>query len=383
MVTLSPMNQQTKYYVYGAIGLAVVVGLIWWGSSRQQSLLVTGEPIKVGYVGPLSGPVAYTGEPVVDAIRLASEQLGAASNRPIEIIYEDGVCDNKTGLSAAQKLMDVDQVNILISGVCSGVTLAIAPIAEERGVILISPVAASPAITGAGDYTFRTSGSSVLIATQTAEQIKSKFSHVGILFENNEYPVGWKDSFIKAFSGDGRAVFSESFSTGDTDVRSQLQKLNSQGPDAIFLIGITPPGANNVLKQYTELGFDTPLVGNELFSFKSIIANHTQTMEGMLIPTYTYDLSSRAMQKLLSDYKERYSKDLLEEVYGALAYDMYGVLHEAIEQCEGDDPECIKKELYGTRNFQGISGDITIDKNGDTERDFVVRQIKDGVLTAI
>lgn len=348
----------------------------------SQQVSKSQEPIKIGVIGSLSGPVAYLGEQVIGTLRLALEEKSTLNGRPIELVVEDGACDAKKAVSAAQKLIQVDRVRIIVVDTCSNVMLSVAPLAEEAHVILITPVATSPAITNAGDYAFRISGSATPMAEATAEMLKSlSIDTIGVLFEQNDFTVGWKDAFMKAFLDTPQnKIIAESYRSDETDVKTQLTKLSQNELDALFFLSLAPISANRLLKQYAELGIDIPLVGNEIYSFPAVMQEYPEVTDGMLVPTYKYDLTSERLQELLQKYERIHGKKASEEIYAALAYDLYQVLYSVLGSCRGTDTECLKEKLYSVKDYNGISGMISIDKNGDTEREYVLRTVKDGKL---
>jgi branched-chain amino acid transport system substrate-binding protein len=367
------MNKTAKIIVGLVVILLVVWGLISISKPNQ------GETIKIGYFGPLSGPVAAsTGESMARAFQIASANQSLAAGKKIEVIYEDDACDPKKAVSAAQKLLEIDKVHILVSGLCSGSTLAVAPMAEQNKVILISPGSAAPSITTAGDYVFRLAASSATAGQAVANELKAHgYKTIAILFENNEYPVGWKDSLIKEYGQvPGVKIVAEGANVGSTDVRSQLLKLAEAKPDVLLITTLTAPMANAALNQYHQLKLSTPIVGNETFSLQAVI--HNPYTEGMLVTAYKYDDGSADFRKFLSEYEAKYHTKIQEEIYGALSYDTAKVLFDSIVQCQGDNPACVKSYLYSIKNRPGLSGTITIDSNGDAQREFVLKKIESG-----
>lgn len=365
------MNKKL-YITIGAVVLIAVIVIIVTGVNKTN-----GTSIKIGYFGPLSGPLgASTGESIYRAFQIASQDRPAVNSNSIQVIYEDDVCDAKKAVSAAQKLIDVDKVHILVSGLCSGSTLAVVPIAKQTNNVLISPGSAAPSITGTG--AFRLAASSVTAGKAVADILKDKgYRTIGILFENNEYPVGWKDSFIQNYGSlPGVKIIVEGANVGSTDVRSQLLKISQQKPDVLLISTLTAPMANAALNQYHELNLSMPLVGNETFSLQAVI--HNPNAEGMLVTAYKYDDTSPEFQKFLSEYRQKYNADIQEQIYGALAYDTYNVLADAIQSCKSDNTDCVRNYLHTVNNVNGLSGNITIDSNGDAIREFVLKKIVQG-----
>ncbi len=333
--------------------------------------------IKIGFIGPLTGPVANPGVYIKNSFELANKQFHSIDGKEIEVIFEDGKCIPKEGVTAAKKLLDVNNVDIIVSAICGGSTLAIAPLTEEK--ILISSVASAPAISDAGDHVFRISSSADLFAEKTANMIK-KNSKIGIIVENTDYAVGWKDSFVKVYEEEVTGI--EYFDSGDKDVKLQLSKIENTNPDAILFLVQSPISATLLVKQAKELGIETQLIGNEAFFSRQVLKNLMgDTAEGLIVITYEYDLDSSKMQTFLADYEAVYGEKIPEEMYGALGYDTYMVLYDALKKCE--DSNCLKEYLYDIENREGVSGIFSIDEKGDGIRKFMWWQIKDGEIVPL
>ncbi len=134
-----------------AVVLAIVVALIVTHMKREKAVIV-------GAVMPLTGDAASYGTAVREGIELACEEInsrGGINGTPIKVVYEDSQANPKQGVSAFQKLVSVNQTEVVVGAVASSVTLAIAPIAERSEVVLISPASSSPKITTAGEFIFR------------------------------------------------------------------------------------------------------------------------------------------------------------------------------------------------------------------------------------
>lgn len=256
------MTKQTKTYVVVMVGLVVLLGIIWLGAVRQQEQTSLVEPITIGFIGPLSGDVAVFGEVGRQAIEVAVEEInasGGAGGREIRVLYEHGECTGRGGAGAAQKLINVDQVKILFV-LCSAENIAIGPIAEQHGVLQIAAWSNHPDVTQL--KIFRLSHSDSVTARMTAEHIYAAGERVGVLYELTDYPVGLKDEFVRRFESLGGMVVQESVEMNAVDAKTQLTKILSQKPDAIWLDPNSPNLGVIMLKQLRELGYDGPLYGN-------------------------------------------------------------------------------------------------------------------------
>ncbi|HEY4475656.1 MAG TPA: ABC transporter substrate-binding protein, partial [Candidatus Paceibacterota bacterium] len=156
------MDKSTKVIVW-----IIVLAVIIWGGysianrggSNVENKTAGGQvdsgtgPIKLGVIQGLTGDIASIGMGEVRAIQVALAEInknGGINGRQLEIVTEDGKCDPQAGGTAAQKLVSIDKVMVIIGGTCSGETLAAATITEPAKVILISSSATSPKITTAG-----------------------------------------------------------------------------------------------------------------------------------------------------------------------------------------------------------------------------------------
>lgn len=373
------MNKKVKIIV-GLLVIVVIAIIISVVSSSKK------ETVKIGYIGPMTGPLGVTtGESIIHAFKMANKDNPSIGNKKIEVVYEDDVCsDIKKAVSGVQKLIEVDKVDILVNGLCSGSVLATAPLAEKAHVVMITPGATAPSVTKAGDYIFRISASSVTGGKQVADLLKDKnYKTIAFILENNEFPLGWKDSFVAEYgkSNPNTKYIMESVVVNSTDLRSPVTKLISAKPDIIIALPLMPSTANIMLNQIHELGYKGELIGNEIFSLQSVI--HNKYAENMLVTVYDYSNTSADFQKFLTDYKQMFKKDIQEEIYGAMSYDTYNLIVEAKKTCENKGSDCMKDYLYNIKDYRGLSGKITIDSNGDTQREFSLKKIIGGKVVEI
>lgn len=347
------------YAFYGITGGAIIVS-------------ESDEVVKVGVIQPLTGKTAYVGEWVVEGLELALDEINK-DKKKIELIYEDDACNTKLAVNSVKKLIEIDRVAIIMGPTCSSSVLAVAPIAEENEVIILSTVATTSKISEAGDYIFRNRESDALHGIIMAE---FAFHNLGarkaaILYLNLDNGLGFKDSFTKRFSELGGGISKEeSFESQDSDFRTQLTKIKATDPDVIYFAG---QRMENVIVQARELRITTQILGPSTMQNDDIIEIAGPHAEGII---YTYpNFDSQQESSYQSLYKQKYGKD--SEAYAANSYDALVIISQAIDQC-GEDSTCIKNYLYGTQNYRGVSGTFSFDKNGDVKRDLILKTILNG-----
>jgi branched-chain amino acid transport system substrate-binding protein len=372
------MNKTTKTILWLVVVIIILVG-IWYGVSRKPIAPTTKEPIKIGAILPLTGEAAVWGENVKTGIELAKEEInkkGGINGRKLEIIYEDGQCDSKTGVSAAQKLITVDKVQVIIGEVCSSVTLAIAPIANQNKVVLITPASSADSISQAGEYIFRNYPRNSQFLDKIIELIeKLNKKKIAILFVNNDYGVGLKDYALQKISKE-KIVLVEGHDQKETDFRTTLTKLKSFNPDAVILATYYEDGAL-ILKQAKEMKINALFLGTDAFDDPKVIEIAKEAAEGLIFSAVKPEAGPK-FSEFKKAYIEKYNK---EPVFlSDFAYDTLNIIVEAIEKgnYKGED---IKNYLYSIKNFPGASNLISFDENGDLiNPSFTLKTIKNGKI---
>ncbi len=364
------------------VGAVLVLRFDKFESNESKKNNLEEEVVTIGYFGPLSGPVSSTGISAKNGFELAFKELNDQNGLyDIRVIYEDSMCDPKKAVSVAKKFLTIDRVDYVVSGVCSGSTLAVAPLAQEHKKILIGSVPTSPDITHAGEYVFRVSSSSVRLARETARKLMSKnITSISILVEQVPYTIGWQRAIEKEFGNlGGEVVAVEIFSSNEKDLISPLAKLNGKKADAILALALSPPSAASVLKSYRELGIDKTLVGNEVFGFAPSIDNSNGGVDGMYVVTYGIEMQSEKTSSLKERYNETFSKSWSSAYLATLGYDTFALLNEGIRKC-GRDSGCMKDFLYSVKDYDGMTGTFSIDENGDGVHNFVLKRMLNGKL---
>jgi branched-chain amino acid transport system substrate-binding protein len=321
-------------------------------------------PLKIGVVNALSGKFAGHGVPSMQAIELAVADL-RAQGHDIELYVEDGACDSQLAVSAAKRLIEIKEVDALITG-CSSETLAIAPLAEESETILIAMLASSPDVSTAGDYVFRTIAPNAP-GTKLLADLAHSNNHVNvaIVYEQLAYPEGLSKTFETYFKGAVTSV--DGISVDETDYRSVFSTLGDI--DAVVLFAQSQITGEAMLRQLIELDISVPLYTNEVFLGDSFDSLHTYNDVYAVTPNFNE--SSEKTKTFLRDFYETYpDAEPPQNLYLATAYDAVTLLAESFENC--DDSVCAKEYLYGVQDWEGTMGAISFDERGDPLYEYVV-----------
>ncbi len=368
----------------GIVILVLIIGVFMLINRGPSTVTETG-PIKIGFIAPLSGDVAIYGSASQGGVVIAAEEINAAggiNGRMIEVIYEDSMCDGKEASTAANKLVNLDNVLAIIGTVCSSATLAIAPIAEENQIVLLSAASSSPAITDAGDYVFRTWPSDSLQGKKMAEYVYDQgIMKVGMIYQNSDYNIGLSSVFRETFEDlGGEIVAAEVYEPTAKDFRTQLTKLKAEDPEALYIVPYTGE-AGILLKQVTELGIEVGLYGPETFHAQEVIDSAGESAEGLIYMVPEFDEENPLSKGILDKYEAKYGQPSPFAVITANAYDGMLLVAAALEQEVSSNS--IRDYLYTVENYPGTGGTLTIDENGDALKDFQFMIIRDGELQTL
>lgn len=348
------------------------------------------DSLEIGFIGPFSGDVATYGIPLKQIVEFAKEEINAAGGidgKSLNILYEDGLCDAKEATFAAQKMINIDKVKVILT-FCSGETLGTAPIAEPNKVIVFSMGSGSPDVTNAGDYIFRNFPSDASSASKIAKSAyETGNTKIAIINEQRDYASALVNAFTSSFTElGGEIVAHEKFNPDSKDFKAQVLKIKSSNPDGVYLISQTYSSYTLVLKQLKEMGIDAQLYTNEFASTPDVLDNFPNEIEGAIFAEPAFDENSPKAKELFEKLSRRYDdvSGALPPVYWATDYDAVYILKEAIESCDGtSDTDCIRDYLYGIRDRDGAAGMLTIDKNGDAVFEYELKRIDNGKVVVV
>lgn len=338
------------------------------------------EEIKIGAIFPLTGPAAKYGQNSKRGVELAVaiiNNAGGIKDKKVTVIFEDSQAQPSIGVNAVKKLINVNKVPVVIGPLASSVMLAAAPIFNENKVVAISNGASSPKISEAGDYIFRTDVSDNFEGSVMASVAYSKlgFNAISTIFINNEYGVGLKTVFEQEYTKlGGKIMNSLGFVQGATDFRSLVSKITNDNSEAIYIIGYNE--MIPLIKQIKEFGIKKQILSTAVLEDPELLSKLGEMSEGIIILSREYDRDREVAQKFLKKFEERFNKKP-DFYFAAQAYDAVNLVALTMEKV-GFDSEKIKNNLYEIKDFNGVSGQISFDNNGDVIKKLVVKQVSNG-----
>jgi branched-chain amino acid transport system substrate-binding protein len=337
--------------------------------------------IKVGAVLELTGEIAAYGNAAMRGMQVAADELNRSSyfgGRRLQLSFEDSGGEPQKAVAGIQKLISTSKVPVVIGGVSSGTTLAMAPIAERSRVVLFSPGASSPALTDAGDYIFRNYPSDLFETKIMAQYLISKaVMKMSIIYSNNEFGQGLSTAFKAEFvSLGGRIVTEEGYGADVSDFRTLISKIPRSGVDGLYLPGYYQ-SVGLLLRQLRELGVRVPVYSCTGIEDPKFFDASGNAGEGVIYPTPSIDFDNPPPEAkgFMAEYVKRFGE---QPNYPALlAYDALKIVALAMKD-GGYTADSIKSALYRIDDFPGITGRTTIDSNGDAVKPFWLKVVHNG-----
>lgn len=335
--------------------------------------------LKVGVVSPMTGATATFGQENANGIRMAYEKLKATTWKELEIVIEDDKSEAIESTNATRKLLSVDKVNALIGAPTSSLALASAPIVQEAKIPFITPTATNVKVTLTGDYITRacfTDDFQGVVMAKFAAQTLKKTKGLVLIENTSDYSKGLAKSFTDEFSKLGGSLVTKdelTYAAKDTDFQSLLRKVKRLNPDFIFVPGYYVE-VGLIIKQARSLGITAPFLGGDGWDSPKIfeIAGGNAMNGSYISNHFAPDDKSPVVQNFVKEYEKKYG--IKPGSFAALGYDSLGILVDAVKRAKSTSPKDIKDALVATKNYQGITGSISFDKNRNPTKSAVVLQ---------
>lgn len=357
--------------------LVAGLGLFAWRSGWVGK--PDGGAVSIGVLVPLTGGAASYGQNSRRGAELALQEFTAANpGVKVRLQVEDSRGEPAAGVSAAQKLLEVDRVTAIMGDVTSGVTLAVAPLMNERKKPLVSPGASSPKVTDAGEFVFRTWPSDTFEAQAMAAHLKkANVASLAILRVNNEYGIAMEAAVRSHLGTSVQISAAENFDQGARDFRTQLLKIKGSGAGALYFIGF--PEAAIVLGSSIEAsGLTIPIFATSAFEDPQIPAKTGNALNGTV---YTKPIAESSATAAFKDrYKKAFGVDA--GITSDTAYDATTLILQAIASATSSSQpvtgEAIRDNLLRVRDYTGTSGVITFDAKGDVIKPIGLFSLRNG-----
>lgn len=353
------------------IGLLISLEMLGCAKKEKE------KEIKIGVILPLTGDLAEPGTKAFNGIKLAIDAYNDTKPEiPISLIVEDSKANPTEGVNAINKLININKVKIVLGDLTSGVTLAIAPIAERHKVVVLAPGASNPKVRNAGDYIFRNWASDNFDGEVMAKYLANKPDKrkAAVIYVNNEYGTELANAFEETFiKNGGSIVLKEKYDQGATDFRSVLAKMKAANFDCVYLPG-QPRENGLMIRQLKEMAINTTVTANLSVESPDFYAIAGEGGKGIIFstPAFDSDTNKKDIKIFVEQYESKFK--MKPDAVAGHGYDAANIMIQAIKMA-GYDVNEVKDELYKINNFPGVTGITTFDNYGDVVKSVMIKRL--------
>ena len=343
------------------------------------------DTIKFGVIGPLTGEYDLYGVAVRNGAELAAAEINAAGGvlgKTLEIIAYDSKGDAAEGTNAYNRLMDQDEIDALIGGTFSGVTLGIKSLAVEDGIPVLTPTATNPDVTLEAPNVFRAcytdSYQGQVAAVFAADTLNA--TNVAVLFNRDDaYSEGLADAFMAEFDDLALSYTAYEFGATDDDYSTQLTAIRDSATafDAVFVPAYVAE-VGPILTQANTLGLEMPFIGGD--GWDGIEGQYAAAAEGNYFANhYAKTDEAQVVQDFVANYEEEFGET--PNALAALAYDAAYALAAAFEAAGTAENAAVVAALAELNYTDAVTGSITFDENGDPIKAVTIIKVVNGEQT--
>ncbi len=372
---------------FAKLAAACLVAAATLTGCKQKGDSASANEIVIGEVAAMTGNTATFGQSAHAGTQMAVDEANAAGGvlgKKIKLITEDDQSKQGEAGIVAKKLISREKIVALLGEVSSSRSLEMAPICQKAGVPMISPASTNPKVTEEGDHIFRVCFIDPFQGTVMAKFAMARgWKKVAILTDaKQDYSVGLTQFFKEYFAKNGGTIVSEqSYGSGDKDFKAQLTALKAAAPDAVFAGGYYNE-AGLIISQARELGITVPFLGGDGWDSSSLIQVAGKAIEGCYFSNhFSNEDTNPVIQDFVTKFKAKHGN--VPDAMAALGYDSAKILIDSIKRAGTTEGKALRDAIAQTKDFEGITGKITLDEKRNANKPAVVLTIKDGKFSYV
>ncbi len=345
------------------------------------------EPIRLGFIGGISGRVADLGIAGRNGTALAIEmrnKSGGINGRPVELIVEDDKQDPEIAKRGISRLIG-NKVHAIIGPMTSTMAMASLPLINEARMTMISPTVTSSKLSGLDDYFLRVIAPTTEYARKGAEyHFRTRGQRrVAAAYDlrNKDYTETWLADYGKAFSAlGGEIITAEPYESGDhMDFAQLAERLLQAAPDAVLIIANSVDTAM-LAQQLHKRDPGVQITTSEWAATERLTELGGKAVEGMVIAQFLdRDSKQPAYVVFRNAYVERFA---LEPGFaGITGFDAANVALDALAEKKAG--QTLKQTILERRVFAGAQSEIRFDPYGDATRETYMTIIRNGTFVRV
>ena len=366
------------------VGTSLVAGLLTGcGSSASKD-------IKIGVVYELTGSTASFGTAAANGAKLAFKEInanGGVLGKQIQISVADNKGEPSESSNAMTKVISQDKVIAVTGFTTSSNGIAGSTVAEANKIPFVAAATTNPKVTldentgKVKNYTFRVCFIDPFQGTVGANFVLNslKAKNAAIMIDNSsDYSKGLSKFFKDAFTkGGGTVAIEEAYLQNDQDFKTVLTKIKATNPDVIYVPGYYGE-VGKIIKQAREIGITVPFVGGDGWDSPKLaeIGGADALNNSYFTNHYSVEDNSPKSKAFLDAFQKEYGQ--VPDAMAVLGYDAAYALVDAIKRANSTDSEKIREALAATKDFQGVTGALTLNATHDAIKSAVIIEMKNG-----
>lgn len=350
---------------------------------------VAEDTIKIAFVGPMTGDNAEYGQYMQESVQIAIDEWnakGGVLNRQIEMVSFDDKNTSEEAASIAEKIVGDESICAVIGHFSSGVAMTGAQIYQEGGIALVNGSAAHIDFSSIGDCIFRNNA----IYSTDANSFLQVVMYLGVekfgmLHPNSDAGVSITSEVQGRLEEYGdkypaELVTAELYNEGTVDFNAFITKFMDAGCEVIVSTA-TYSALAPFVKQYKEKDPDIKIIGSAATFSQEFIDLAGEDANGVCMPTsFFYESEKPIVQAFSEEFLTRMGAN--PNTFCAQVYDAANMIFLAIEEGQSASRADIVENLYKV-TFDGCSGNVYFDEQGDCPKTQVLLEIVDGKYTEI
>jgi len=374
------MRNKKLLITIGLVAIVVIILIVSILFTNKSGLQEQG--MTIGAILPLTGNLSWLGANTQNGLNMALAHVNSMEEFKgikFRILYGDSKGDPKEAVAIANKFVSIDRVNCLMV-LGTAMVNAVLPIADSSDIVMFG-FTIHPGITKKSKNLFRVYVSDDQEWTLLADYInKSEMKAIGIFHINAEYGLDSRKALEAHLGTKVKVVYAEPYKIGESDFRNILTKVRDKRVDGIVLMGY---GTEYVplLRQMKEIGMQSKILGNVDFVYDFV--KKEKSAEGAIFtaPAFSFGEFTPQGSKFIESFKKNFGREpAWDEAY---SYDSILILAEALRRTQLFSTEALRSSLLDIKNFDGVSGKISIQDDGDALTTIHLAYLKDGTIKKI
>ncbi|SDH64581.1 ABC transporter substrate-binding protein [Roseospirillum parvum] len=354
-----------------ALGMiALALGMVIVG---RGPLYAADGSIRIGSFLAVTGPASFLGDPELKTLQMYIELIntdGGVNGRQLELIHYDSQANPKNAVGFVKRLIDQDEVDIIIGGSASGETLAVMPLVDKAEVPFISLAGSIKIIDPVQKWVFKTPHTDRMACQKIFEHMQGEgIQRIGMISGTGGFGKSMQGQCQEVAGDYGIEILAdETYGPKDTDMTAQLTKIKgTEGIQAVLNPGFGQ-GPAIVTKNFRQLGFEVPMYQSHGVASKKYIELAGEAAEGVRLPAAALlvadklpdtDRQKPVVVAYKQAFEDRHGAGSVS-TFGGHAYDALFMAVEAMQRCQCSDAAGVRDELEKTAGFMGTAGEVTM-----------------------